>query len=275
VAWADLKPSTKTQRRNIIDRFREEHGTKQVANLSHEHIKAMVEKKLPAAGRHFRNALRALMVIAIDAGYVRQDPTIGISVRRSSGGGYHTWTEDEIATFEAAHPIGSRPRLAMALMLFTGQRRSDVVGMGWQHIRNGRIHLKQKKTGTALAVKIHPHLQAVLDAHGKGNLTFLVTEFGKPFTANGFGNWFRRQIRAAGLPEYCSAHGLRKAAARRLAEAGCTAPQIAAVTGHKSLREVELYIKDAAQIGLADAAIEIFLKTEPEQNLSNPKGGFV
>jgi len=272
VAWVSLADSSKTQRRNILERFREQHGNKRVSTLQREDITRMVEKKLPAAGRHFRNALRALMVVAIDAGYRRDDPTIGVKIKTTKSSGYHTWNEDEIALFEAAHPLDSRPRLALALLLYTGQRRSDVVGMGRQHIRDGRIHLQQVKTGTKLAVAIHPNLQAVMNAHILDNLTFLVTEFGKPFTAAGFGNWFRKQVRAAGLPDHCSAHGLRKAAARRLAEAGCTAPQIAAVTGHKSLREVERYIKDAAQIGLADAAIATVSETKIEQKLSNLEG---
>ncbi|MBT3371982.1 MAG: tyrosine-type recombinase/integrase [Rhodospirillaceae bacterium] len=272
VGWANLAASTKTQRRNILERFREKAGNKAVATLRREDITRMIEAKLPAAGRHFRNALRALMVVALDAGYIRQDPTAGVKIKRAKGDGYHTWTEDEIATFEAAHPIVSRPRLAFALLLYTGQRRSDVVLMGRQHIRDGRIFVKQVKTKTELLVAIHPRLQEVLDAHGLDNLTFLVTEFGKPFAVAGFGNWFRKQIRTAKLPEHCSAHGLRKAAARRLAEAGCTAPQIAAVTGHKSLREVERYIKDAAQIGLADAAIATVSRTETEHKLSNLDG---
>ena len=271
VAWANLADSSKTQRRNILERFREQHGDKAITSIKREHIIAMVEAKLPAAGRHFRNALRALMVVAIDVGYIRQDPTIGVKIKHTKSTGYHTWTEDEIATFEAEHSLDSKPRLALALLLYTGQRRSDVVGMGRQHVRDSRIQLRQVKTGTALAVSIHPNLQAVLDAHSVDNLTFLVTEFGKPFTAAGFGNWFRKQAIAAGLPDVCRSHGLRKAAARRLAEAGCTAPQIASVTGHKSLREVERYIKDAAQKGLADAAIKILWKTETEQNLANPK----
>jgi integrase len=271
-AWASLAKSSKTQRRNILERFREENGAKAVATLTTDHIRRMVEAKLPAAGRHFRNALRALMVVAMDAGYVRQDPTIGVKIKRTGSKGYHTWTEDEIAAFEAVHPPDSKPRLALALLLYSGQRRSDVVGMGRQHVSEGRIHLRQVKTGTDLAVAIHPNLQAILDAHTVDNLTFLVTEFGKPFTAAGFGNWFRKQIKAAGLANNCSAHGLRKAAARRLAEAGCTVPQIAAVTGHKSLREVERYIQAASQIALADAAIATVLETETEQKLANPEG---
>jgi integrase len=87
------------------------------------------------------------------------------------------------------------------------------------------------------------------------NLTFLTTAYGKPFSAAGFGNWFRDQCDAAGL-HHCSAHGLRKAAARRLAEAGCTEHEIAAITGHASLKEVQRYTKAANRTKLAVAAMK-------------------
>ena len=99
-----------------------------------------------------------------------------------------------------------------------------------------------------------PTLQAILDTV-TDNLTFLTTQFGKPFTSNGFGNWFRNQCNAAGLPQ-CSAHGLRKAAARRLAEAGCTAHEIASITGHASLKQIAHYTRAADQGRLASAAME-------------------
>ena len=127
--------------------------------------------------------------------------------------------------------------------------------MGRQHIdKNGAIHVRQFKTGVALTIPVHQDLQAIIDATPSEHLTFLTTEFGKPFTAEGFGQWFRRKCNEAGLP-HCSAHGLRKAAARRLAEAGCTAHEIAAITGHASLREVQRYTKAADQTRLAVAAM--------------------
>jgi integrase len=122
--------------------------------------------------------------------------------------------------------------------------------MGRQHVRNGAISVRQQKTGAALEIPIHQDLQRVFDATPSEHLTFLVTEFGKPFTPAGFGNWFRERCDEAGLKR-CSAHGLRKAACRRLAEAGCTAHQIAAISGHASLREVERYTKAADQARLA------------------------
>src|SRR5262249_28072825 len=149
---------------------------------------------------------------------------------------YHSWTEDEIAQFETQHLVGSRARLALDLLLYTGQRRSDVVRMGRHHVRDGMLQVIQDKGGVELQVPVLPALADTMAATAD-HLTFLVTEFGRPFTAAGFGNWFRDRCNEAGL-RHCSAHGLRKAAARRLAEAGCTVHQIAAITGHTSLREI-------------------------------------
>ncbi|MGE4063608.1 MAG: tyrosine-type recombinase/integrase [Rhodospirillaceae bacterium] len=269
--WAGLAPGTQRMRRNILERFRQEHGTGPIAELQREHIKRLIEAKVetPAAGRNLLKVLRLLMRVAIDAGLRKDDPTAGVQAVRQKSEGIHSWTEEEIAAFEAAHPIGSRARLAFALLLYTGQRRGDVIGMGWQHLRQGRIHLRQQKTGATLAVAVHPELAAVLEQAPRDHLTFLTTAFGKPFTPAGFGNWFHDHIRDAGLPDRCAAHGLRKAAARRLAEAGCSASQIAAVTGHASLREVERYTKAAAQIVLADAAIGALAGPDREQNLAN------
>jgi len=133
-------------------------------------------------------------------------------------------------------------------------RRSDVIGMGRQHVCNGAIAVRQQKTGTMLSIPVHPKLHEALAAVPEKQLTFLVTDKGKPFTFAGFGNWFRDRCIEAELPKECSAHGLRKAACRRLAEAGCTAHQIAAISGHLSLREVERYTKAADQAELARQA---------------------
>lgn len=221
--WADMAETSKSQRRNILERFREQHGDKPINAMKREHVQRMIEQKSPAAGRHFRNALRPVMREAIKAGFRRDDPTVGVELRTAKGDGYHSWADEECARFEASHPIDSRARLAFALLLYTGQRRGDVIRMGRQHVKDGRISVQQEKTGHKLQIAIHPDLRQVLDAHPSTNMTYLVTSFGKPFSPAGFGNWFKAQVRAVGLPENCTAHGLRKAAARRLAEAGCSA----------------------------------------------------
>ena len=189
----------------------------------------------------------------------RDDPTFGVRKLRVQSEGFHSWTEDEIASFEARHPLGTKARLAFALLLYTGQRRSDVVTMGRQHVNNELIAVVQAKTKHRLSIPIHPVLRQTIDAGPSGNLNFLVTEYGKPFATAGFGNWFRDRCNEAGLA-HCSAHGLRKAASRRLADAGASIHQIAAITGHKSLKEVERYTRDADQVRLAREAVNLFGK---------------
>jgi integrase len=126
--------------------------------------------------------------------------------------------------------------------------------MGRQHRNGDTVRVTQSKTGTQLTIALHPELRALLDELPNDNLTYLTTAFGKPFTAARFGNWFRDACDDAGLKNQ-SAHGLRKAAARRLAEAGCTTKQIAAITGHKTLSEVERYTASADQERMAREAI--------------------
>jgi len=195
-----------------------------------------------------------MMKHAVEVGVRADDPTRDVRAIRVKSDGFHSWSDAEIAQFEKCHPFGSRARLAFALLLYTGQRRSDVVRMGCQHVRDGVLTVRQQKTGTKLSIPVHPALQAILNTVSD-NLTFLTTQFGKPLTSNGFGNWFRDQCNAAGLPQ-CSAHGLRKAAARRLAEAGCTAHEIASITGHASLKQIAHYTRAADQGRLASAAME-------------------
>lgn len=130
---------------------------------------------------------------------------------------------------------------------------SDVIRMGRQHIHNGVIAVRQQKTATPLQIPIRPELQQALSTAAGEHLTFLVNKNGKPYTANGFGDWFRRRCDEAGL-HHCTAHGLRKAACTRLADLGCTTHQIAAISGHKSLSEVERYTKNANQAKLARQA---------------------
>jgi integrase len=211
------------------------------------------------AARNWLKTVRALMQFAVAEGLLATDPTAGIKNLSGKTDGFRTWNEDDIAAFETRHLIGTRERLALALLVNTAQRRGDVVRMGRQHIRNGLIEVKQQKTGTKLAVPIHPDLQAVLDATPSGHLTFLTTSFGKPFTAAGFTNWFRGACNEAGLPRGTSAHGLRKAACRRLAEAGCSANVIAAISGHKSLSEVERYTIAANQERMARMGVDTLI----------------
>jgi integrase len=262
-------------RRAILENFRAEHGDKRVALMLRPHIEKLLARKSPAAARNWLKSLRGLLQFAVANGFREDDPSSGIKLLRHKSDGFHTWSEGEIEQFEAKHPIGSKPRVALGLLLYTAQRRGDVVRMGRQHIRNGALHVRQNKTGTTLEIPLRPDLSAILDASASGHLTLATTEHGKPFSAAGFGNWFREQCDKAELPKQCSAHGLRKAACRRLAEAGCTVKQIAAISGHRSLSEVQRYTDAADQAQLArDAMRTLQCKAEhvlANRNVGSPK----
>lgn len=216
----------------------------------------MAEKGAATAAANMRlRMLRALMAHAVEVGMIASDPTAGVKRIRRTERGFATWSEADIAAFEARWPSGSIQRRAMALMLYTGQRRSDVVVMGRQNLRGGAIVVRQIKTGAQLELPVHPALAAELAHVPAGQMLFLETQYGVGFTAGGFYNAFAGWCRDAGLAPGLSPHGLRKACARRLAEAGATAHQIAAVTGHTTLREVERYTRAAEQALLAQAAM--------------------
>lgn len=255
--FQNLAKSTRATYRGILESFLADHGERSAAGLDRRAVVALVSKKAatPAAAYNLLRMVRMLMRFGIDHGWRSDDPTIGVKGPKRRTGGFHTWSENEIATFESHHALGTRARLALALLLWTAQRRSDVIKMGRQHVKAGWMTVRQQKTGAVVQIPVRAELQAAIDAHPNEHLTFLVTDFGKPFAAAGFGNWFRKVCREAGLPDGCAAHGLRKAAARRLAEGGCTAHEIMAITGHKSLREVTRYTEAADRHGLAATAM--------------------
>jgi integrase len=162
--FASKSAGTQRMRRGILERFRAAYGDRPFALLPPEWIEALLDAKPPHAARSWLVTLRSLCLFALKRGWLRADPTANIKLRAIKGDGFHTWTEDEIAQFEANHPIGTKPRLALAMLLYTGQRRSDVVKMGRQHIRDGVLTVKQQKTGVELPIPVHPELRAVLDA---------------------------------------------------------------------------------------------------------------
>jgi integrase len=280
-----LGPSAATQGkvRRIISAFKDEYGHLPVARVGFEHIEAIVGAKLerkmvqtsrglrpvggPEAARKLRKELVRLFAFAVKLKMIGTNPAADAervkvaSSERSTG--FHTWTEDEIARFRHHHKLGTRARLAMELMLWTGQRRIDAIRMGRQHIRDGRISVTQSKGGKALWIPVAPQLLQAIVAMPAANaqLCFLVTDFGKPFSNPGFGNWFRDQCDAAGLPQ-CTAHGLRKATMRRMAELGLAQQTLKSVSGHTRDEEVATYTRAADQKRMADDAISALSQWE-------------
>ena len=230
-AWRSLTGGTPALRRTILEHFREHHGDKRLASLPREFIIALLDSMAPHAGRNWLKTLRHFIRWCEARKLIAKDPTWGIKVKVPHSDGHHTWSEDEIAAFEAHHPIGSKARLALALGLYTALRRGDAVRIGRQHIKGDELVIRRtEKTKVALTLPILPELAAIIDATPTGHLTLLVTKTGKSYGAGDFSEQFRRWCDDAGLPPECSFHGLRKAALTRLANAGCTAHQIAAIS---------------------------------------------
>jgi integrase len=254
------------------------HGDKPLKGLRREHIERIMADraetpegaKTPEAANNLIKLLRVMLNHGVALGMIENNPAIGIKRIKNRGDGFHTWTENEIAQFEATHPVGTKARLALALLLHTGQRVSDVARMGWQHVTGDAIKVQQQKTGRVLLLPLHPELKTMLATLPRTNMTFIVSERDAPFNAQGLGEWFKKQCKLAGLP-HCSAHGLRKAVATRLANAGCSVNEIAAITGHASLREIAHYTAKADQALLAEQAFaKAHARKKREQKLSHP-----
>ena len=254
--FQSLSVTSRSNYRRVIDGFLEQHGHRRVDQMTREHVDIVVGRMAdrPGAGIILLKRIRTLIRYAMALGWTDRDPTAGVKAYRSKE--IHTWNEQEIAVFEKRWREGSRERLAFALLLYTGQRGSDVHRMSWTDIVADTIRVAQRKTAAKLSIPIHDALHRLLAIANNHDQTILATAYGKPFTVKGFGNMMSRAIGEAGLPQRCKAHGLRKAAARRLAEAGCSASEIMAITGHKTLAEVERYTRAAEQERLARQAIQ-------------------
>jgi integrase len=264
--FKSLDPISQRTRRGIIeDCLREPRKPGSSSLMAHcplEYVTAAVVMMLmdrkagkPGAANNRKKYLSAMFGWAVRQRIMRANPARDAERASYATDGFHTWSADEVQQFEARHPVGSKARLALALMLFTGARRGDMVTFGRQHIKDGVLRYVPRKTRhkrqTLSEKPILPQLAEVIDASPTGDLTFLVTAAGKPFTSAGFGNWFRERCNEAGLPQ-CSAHGLRKAGATIAAENGATDRQLMAMIDWSSAAQATVYTATADRKRLAE-----------------------
>jgi integrase len=253
-------------------------GSCPLSALSTKHIRLLRDRRAtsPGAANNRLKYLSAMFAWAIEQEFMTSNPVRDVKKIKYATDGFHTWTAQEVMQFEAYWKIGTKPRLAMALLRFTGARRGDMVTFGKQHIKNGAIRYIPSKTKyirmTTSEKPILPELQRIIDASPTGDLTLLVTEFGKPFSAAGFGNWFRDKCNEAGLPN-CSAHGLKKAAATMAAEQGATDRQLMAMFDWSTASQANVYTKKAEQRRLAGDAMGLLLADRTENASVAPKIG--
>ena len=292
VEFTILPPTSQSTRRGIIEACLREPikpsspdkiALCPLALLSAAHVRLLRDRRAdkPGAANNRLKYIGSMLSWAVERNLIRANPARDVKRMRYASDGFHTWSPDEVKQFEARHPIGSKPRLALALLLFTGARRGDVVTLGRQHVRDGIIRFVPAKTRNskmrAVEIPIFLELARIIEASPAGNMTFLMTEWGKPFTANGFGGWFRDRCNEAGLPQ-CTAHGLRKAGAVLAAERGATDRQLMAMYGWESARQATTYTAaadrkrlaaDAARLVAGEQKVEMDCPTEvPHQKKS-------
>jgi integrase len=255
-AYIGLRDTSKAGYTTWLEMLRAKHGHRTLAGLTRSRIVTGILQPYaarPGAAQFVLKIVRILIRHAIEIDWLNHDPSLGI--KRAKTEEVRSWTDEEIAAFEKRWPIGTKQRLAFGLMLYTGQRRSDVYRMTWADVNETSIRVVQQKTGAKLTLPLHTDLKVALAAAEREHITIINNQWNRPFTVESFGMWLRDAITAAGLPLDCRPHGLRKAAGRRLAEAGCTANEIMSVLGHTTLAEAERYTRQADQEKLAKAAL--------------------
>jgi integrase len=253
--FRNRKPNTQAIYRRFIDDLVKRYGAHSVALIERQHVKKWRDERAdtPGMANLCLSVVRLLLTYAVKNNYRKDNPAVGLEEYKL--GEHRAWTPEELAAYERHWAPGTVQRRAYALARYTGQRRGDIAGMTRAHRSGGRIHVTQQKTDTDLRIPEHKELTAELARGDQGHMSLLVNAAGKAFSPDQLGQDFADWIKAAGLPDDCVLHGLRKVAARDLANAGCSTHEIMSITGHKSLAEVERYTKAASQTRLADAAI--------------------
>lgn len=268
--FLDMSQSRKRSIRAELDWLRDKAGKFHFARLKVKHVEALMAKKTgPVAGNTVKKNMSMLFNFAAKKlDYTGPNPAKFAERNKTNPDGYHTWTEQEQARFLERHPAGSKARLVMLLALNTGMSRTDLCRVGWQHVtekegKGRRIAYKRAKTSVAADLPILPELAAELEVLPRDRLLF-ITQDARPigYRPETLGNWFRDRCEEASVPG--SLHGLRKAGATRLANAGATEWEVASYLAHKDTKQAATYTKKADRSKLADSG---FAKLENASNL--------
>src|ERR1700730_17065836 len=268
-AWAGLSTATRRQRENIYRAVIKTAGTRLLRDITTTVVREGRERRAetPHAANNFLKSMRGFLAWALEEQLITADPAKGIKLLAGTNDadGFHTWSQDELDRFEARWRLGTRERLAFDLLLYTGFRRGDAVRVGRQHVRDDVITIRtgkhrRGKPGEQVSIPILPPLAASIAATRTGDLTFLVTDAGRPWVKESFGNWFREACRAVGCPG--SAHGLRKAGATRAAERGATERQLMAIFGWSTGKMAQHYTRKADRKRLSQDAVHLLMRAQ-------------
>lgn len=248
--FTNYDEATQRDKRGVLNRYARSAGPISLKAFRKQDIEASRDKRkaTPAAADKLVKYTRTFFGWCIEKKLIDANPAAGVAKINTASEGHHTWTVDEVRQYEDRHPIGTQARLALALLLHTGGRRGDVYALGRQHVTDGYICFTQEKGRRHKIVRIEiplrAELRSIIKATETGDLAFIVSAKGGPYTKESFGNRFREWCNEASLP-HCSAHGLRKAAATILAESGASAPELCAIFGWSKLETAQIYIDKA------------------------------
>jgi integrase len=268
--------TTQALRRPKLESVSRLVGNLPLAKMDDGWVRRWLEQSsTPSAKRTRFLTLKAFTRWALDQKMIAIDPCAAIKVSiATAGDGHHTWTDQQIEKYRAHFPIGTRARLALELLLAMAARRGDGIRLGRRHLvvnEDGKTCLRfvqqknRKRKPMTVQIPVPSELAAAIEAcpSPPESLTFLVNEWGRPFSEKAFNSAFRKWCDEAGLPECCTPHGLRKGKSRIMAESGCSGPEMMGVTGHRSLKEVQRYIdKFDREVAAAEAQKKVAARAQ-------------
>lgn len=267
--WKKKADSTKLVQGRILERFMDRRGKsgrrfgeRPVRDVTVAWLDTILAgmSDTPGAANVLRKNISGLMDYAGKLGW-RSDNPVRLTDSYADGDGFTPWSEEDIAAYRNAHPLGTMARLVIEIVLNTAARRSNVATLTRDDLQDGRITVAHVKDNNVSNIEVSPTTRAALDALPVTPIKHLVvTQFGKPFTVAGLGNRMRKWCDEAGLPDR-SMHGLRKAVARRVAESGGTDAEGQAITGHKKSDTFVYYRASANRSALADTAMSNVVST--------------
>lgn len=254
--WSNLSPGTQA---NYVLYLKPLHAAMKltpVNGIKRSHLLKMRNeiafKRGHGAALNFCRAVGALFTWARRNDVVEASPAIDLvfSLQRGS---LPAWRDDQAQ--RAMRELPEPYRRAVVLAYHTGQRRGDLCRIGWHDYDGQVIRLIQEKTTQPLEIPVSAELRAELAIWKTDRHAVTILEHrGKPWKPGYLTQWLPDQLKRIGLPPL-GLHGLRRLTAIRLAEAGCTPHEIAAITGHRTLQMVQEYTKGVRQRNLADVAV--------------------
>lgn len=268
-AWTGLAASTRRQRENIMLHVLKDAGAKPYAAVQAQHIQAGLDRrsKTPAAARNFLDTMKGMFRWAKKRKHVRTDPTADADIeapKKKKGKGFPAWTREDVETYRRRWPLGTRQRVWLDVLLYTGPRRGDAVQIGRQHVKQtvnedgsiSRIATFKTEKSNELVTVTMPILDVLwqtLEIGPTGDLTWICGARGRPLAKEAFGNDFSEAARQAGIKK--SAHGVRKIAATIAAENGATEKELDALFGWvDGGRTSGIYTREANRARLAAQA---------------------